>query len=174
MSPAHRDQTKVKKRNKDSDLMQPLPTSAESDVPASLEIKEITDPEVCLAQDHTQPADQQVLIPVSITTNRAPVKTAWAFVVCERLGFDRQEALSLAHVFVHFSSLKHALMLGNILNKQETKEAEEEMAELPDGAKWIKKKPEVIWNKKKRGREDEKEADAMQSSQPWVGLLRAK
>jgi hypothetical protein len=40
-------QTKVKKRNKDSDLMQPLPTSAENDVPASLEIKEITDPEVC-------------------------------------------------------------------------------------------------------------------------------
>lgn len=65
-------------------------------------------------------------------------------------------------------------MLGNILNKQETKEAEEEMAELPDGAKWIKKKPEVIWNKKKRGREDGKEAEAMQSSQPWVGLLRAK
>jgi hypothetical protein len=114
------------------------------------------------------------LIPVSITTNRAPVKTAWAFVVCERLGFDRQEALSLAHVFVHFSSLKHALMLGNILNKQETKEAEEEMAELPDGAKWIKKKPETTWNRKKRSREDEKDAEAMQSSQPWVGLLRAK
>jgi hypothetical protein len=53
--------------------------------------------------------------------------------VAETIGFDRQEALSLAHVHVHISSLKHALMLGNILNPQETKEAQEEMAELPDG-----------------------------------------
>jgi hypothetical protein len=140
--------------------MQPLPTSVDIDQPASLEINEITDPEA--------------LIPISITTNRAPVKTAWAFVVSERLGFDRQEALSIAHVFVHFSSMKHALMLGNIYNKQETREAEEEMAELPDGAKWVKKKPETTWNRKKRGREEEKEAEAVQSSQPWVGLLRAK
>jgi hypothetical protein len=116
----------------------------------------------------------QLLIPVSITTNRAPVKTAWAFVVSERLGFDRQEALSIAHVFVHFSSLKHALMLGNILNKQETKDAEEEMSELPDGARWVKKKPETSWTSRKRGREEEEKVDLMQSSQPWVGLLRAK
>jgi hypothetical protein len=116
--------------------MQPLPTSVDIDQPASLEINEITDPEA--------------LIPISITTNRAPVKTAWAFVVSERLGFDRQEALSIAHVFVHFSSMKHALMLGNIYNKQETREAEEEMAELPDGAKWVKKKPETTWRKRRQ------------------------
>jgi len=160
MVEADDNQAKARKFNKDSDLMQPLPTSADIDQPASLEIKEITDPEA--------------LIPVSITTNRAPVKTAWAFVVSERLGFDRQEALSIAHVFVHFSSMKHALMLGNIYNKQETKEAEEEMSELPDGAKWIKKKPEPAWNGNKRRRDEPKETEATQSSQPWVGLLRAK
>jgi hypothetical protein len=65
-------------------------------------------------------------------------------------------------------------MLGNILNKQETREAEEEMSELPDGAKWVKKKPEAQWSGRKRGREEDKEQEATQSSQPWVGLLRAK
>lgn len=33
-------------------------------------------------------------------TNRAPILTAWATVVAERLGFKRVEALSIAHVFV--------------------------------------------------------------------------
>lgn len=111
---------------------------------------------------------------MTLTVNRSPVKTAWAFIVCERLGFDRQEALSLAHVFVHFSSLKHALMLGHILNPQETKEAEEELAELPDGAKWIKKKEEPKAFGRKRFRGEVKQEESVGSSQPWVGLLRAK
>jgi hypothetical protein len=65
-------------------------------------------------------------------------------------------------------------MLGNILNAQEVKEAEEELAELPDGAKWIKKKVETPSRGRKRGREEEKQSEVMQSSQPWVELLRAK
>jgi hypothetical protein len=48
------------------------------------------------------------------------------------------------------------------------------MSELPDGAKWIKKKPQPAWNGKKRRRDEPKEMEATQSSQPWVGLLRAK
>lgn len=39
-------QTHVKKRTKDSDLMQPLSNGADDSLPASLEIKEILDPEV--------------------------------------------------------------------------------------------------------------------------------
>lgn len=31
----------------------------------------------------------------SVVVNRAPVMTAWACVVAERLGFQRQEALSI-------------------------------------------------------------------------------
>jgi hypothetical protein len=97
--------------------------------------------------------------------------------VAETIGFDRQEALSLAHVHVHISSLKHALMLGNILNPQETKEAQEEMAELPDGAAWVNKgkKKEPVRDKFGRRRRDlEEEEKAVGSAQPWVGLMRAK
>jgi translation elongation factor EF-1beta len=65
-------------------------------------------------------------------------------------------------------------MLGHILNPQETKEAEEELAELPDGAKWIKKKEEPKAFGRKRFRGEEKQSESVGSSQPWVGLLRAK
>lgn len=118
----------------------------------------------------------QALIPITLTVNRAPVKTAWAFIVAESMGFDRQEALSIAHVHVHISSLKHALMLGNILNPQETREAEEEVGELPDGAAWIKRGKGK--EKERRGKygkgKGEEEEKPVGSSQPWVGLMRSK
>jgi len=88
-----------------------------------------------------------------MTVNRAPVKTAWAYVVATRLGFDVQEALSIAHVHVHISSMKHALMLGNILNKEETREAEAEIRELPGDEKWLKKdrpRPRARGGRRKR------------------------
>jgi hypothetical protein len=120
----------------------------------------------------------QVLIPVSVTVNRAPVKTAWAYTVALRMGFDVQEALSIAHVYVHLSSMKHALMLGNILNKEETKAAEEELRELPGDEPWfLKKKAEKEaqskygWNRKGKQKEV---ANPIGSSQPWVGILKAK
>lgn len=37
----------TKKRTKDSDMLQPLANGPEEVLPASLEIKEILDPEVC-------------------------------------------------------------------------------------------------------------------------------
>ena len=43
---------------------------------------------------------QETLRAKSVVTNRAPILTAWATVVAERLGFKRAEALSIAHVFV--------------------------------------------------------------------------
>ena len=36
------------------------------------------------------------MAPATVTINRAPVLTLWAAVVAERLGFDADEALSLA------------------------------------------------------------------------------
>lgn len=84
----------------------------------------------------------------------------------------------MAHVYVHLSSLKHALMLGNILNKQETAAAQEELNELPgaDPDRWKKKEDRIRgpgWKGKQRA-----EAEAAQakvgSSQPWVGILRAR
>jgi hypothetical protein len=117
---------------------------------------------------------------VSVTVNRAPVKTAWAYTVALKMGFDVQESLSIAHVYVHLSSLKHALMLGNILNPQETKEAEDELAELPGGderpwASGSKKDAGGASYSKGKGRGwEERETSAIGSSQPWVGILRAR
>lgn len=112
-----------------------------------------------------------------MTVNRAPIKTAWAYVVARRIGFDLQEALSIAHVYVHFSSLKHALMLGNILNPQETREAEEEISELPGWRKETEKVGEGSKGARKgRGRMwgNAREGEKGMSSQPWVDILRAK
>jgi hypothetical protein len=39
--------------------------------------------------------DVEVLKKKSAIINRAPVMTAWAMVVAERLGFQREEALSI-------------------------------------------------------------------------------
>lgn len=120
---------------------------------------------------------------MTVSVNRAPIKTAWTYVVARRLGFDLQEALSIAHVYVHFSSLKHALMLGNILNPQETREAEEEISELPGWRKEGEKIGESSRNgagvgaaRRGKGRMwgNAREGEKGQSSQPWVDILRAK
>lgn len=78
-----------------------------------------------------------------------------------------QESLSLAHVYVHIGSLKHALALGNILSPEKTRDAEEEIRELPGEADY--RKPYTSPHKRKRF-----EDKAVGSSQPWVGLLRSK
>ena len=76
--------------------------------------------------------------------------------------------------------MKHALMLGNILNKEETKEAQEELRELPGGEleKWGKKAREAVeekrtWRNKGKPK-DKTVAQIVGSSQPWVQILRAK
>lgn len=102
---------------------------------------------------------------MNVTVNRAPIKTAWAYCVARRLGFDVEESLSLAHVYVHIGSLKHALTLGNILNAQETRDAEEEIRELPGES--------AYHTPGKRKRKDAEES-VVGSSQPWVGLLKTK
>jgi len=109
-----------------------------------------------------------------VTTNRAPVKTAWAYVVSRKLGFDVQESLSIAHVYTHISSTKHALALGNILTPAETKEAEQDMRELPreEGFEWIKDRSKEK-KRKGRGKVDE-EVRVVGSSQPWVGIMKAR
>ena len=114
---------------------------------------------------------------MSITVNRAPVKTAWAYVVATRFGFDCREALSIAHVHVHISSMKHALMLGNILNADETREAEAEVRELPGDERWGTKKDVRSgrdgWRGKAR-RGEKEEVKSVGSSQPWVGIMRSR
>ncbi|SPO25398.1 uncharacterized protein UTRI_03186_B [Ustilago trichophora] len=46
--------------------------------------------------------------------NRAPVMTAWATILLEKLGFSRPEALSLAHCYVNYTSTMRGISLGII------------------------------------------------------------
>jgi hypothetical protein len=41
---------------------------------------------------------EEALYAKSVVINRSPCMVAWAFIVCERLGFTRSESLSIAHV----------------------------------------------------------------------------
>lgn len=127
--------------------------------------------------------DPQLLIPLTITSHRAPLKTAWAYTVSLRLGFDPQESLSIAHVYVHISSLKHALQLGNILNKEETREAEDELRDLPGLEEWVDIRKGVQGRNgngygkakgKGKWRGQVVRDDKVGSSQPWVGLMKSR
>jgi hypothetical protein len=109
-------------------------------------------------------------------TNRAPCMTAWAYIICEKMGFDRLESLSLgkaphsrclqrnlilavASTFTSVTSTKHALALGNIYDPQQTRDAQLEMDELP--------RPE----KRARGGEDGEQGG---HAQPWVSIMKRR
>jgi hypothetical protein len=88
--------------------------------------------------------------------------TAWAYIILEKMGFDRMEALSLASVFTSVTSTQHALNLGNIYDEAQTKDAMLELAQLP-------------MQQRKRRRVNGEEDDDDNSggnAQPWVGLMR--
>ncbi|GAA5959846.1 hypothetical protein JCM8115_004877 [Rhodotorula mucilaginosa] len=89
-----------RKRTRESDLDRPLPSRApkETTVDEDFDFDEI-EAEEALAQK-------------SCLVNRAPVMTAWACVVAERLGFKRQEALSIAHVFTDMNAASKGVSLG--------------------------------------------------------------
>jgi len=48
----------------------------------------------------------------TLQINRAPVLTLWAFVVAERLGFERAEALTLAKAVAGLTAHKKGTRLG--------------------------------------------------------------
>ncbi|GAA6062582.1 hypothetical protein JCM10212_004177 [Sporobolomyces blumeae] len=89
-----------RKRGRESDLDQPLPTKHDkgSEVEQDLDFDEI---EV-----------EEALVHKACIVNRAPVMTAWATVVAEHLGFSRQEALSIAHVFTNLNATSKGVALG--------------------------------------------------------------
>ncbi|OWZ77809.1 hypothetical protein C365_03564 [Cryptococcus neoformans Bt85] len=146
-----------KKRGRDSDLLQPLKEDeTEEDTPIDINFQFMT--------------ERGQLQGIRVITNRAPVKTAWAYSICMRLGFTHLESLSFAQAYVHINSLKHALMLGNILGEEETREAQRELEDLPDGEQgsWSKKRG------RKPGKDQVTATVAVRSSQPWVGILGSK
>ncbi|KAH8919900.1 hypothetical protein BT69DRAFT_1266106 [Atractiella rhizophila] len=98
-------QPKKRKRDqgfsRDVDLDRPLPNSApsrHSEIRTSLDFNEIL--------------DETILQTQSVVVNRAPVMTAWATVVAERLGFNREEALSIAHAYTEMNATSKATYLG--------------------------------------------------------------
>ncbi|TDL29570.1 hypothetical protein BD410DRAFT_709803 [Rickenella mellea] len=56
--------------------------------------------------------DEDVLTTKSVVVNRAPVMTAWATVVAERLGFKREEALSIASAYTEMNAISKGVSIG--------------------------------------------------------------
>lgn len=68
------------------------------------------------------------LLAHTVKINRAPVMTAWALVCCLRLGFNEQEALSLAHSFTDLNATSKAISLGIKPRPSESKARETELS----------------------------------------------
>ncbi|SCV72642.1 BQ2448_4179 [Microbotryum intermedium] len=92
--------SKPSKRKRGSDLDRPLPTK---DVPTDFVDSDLDFEEILY---------EEALLKKSCITNRAPVMTAWATVVAERLGFRRQEALSIAQVYTDMNATSKGVSLG--------------------------------------------------------------
>ncbi|KAF7292392.1 Glutamine synthetase [Mycena chlorophos] len=56
--------------------------------------------------------DEEVLKTKSTVVNRAPLLTAWATLVAERVGFQREEALSIASVFTELNAISKGIAIG--------------------------------------------------------------
>ncbi|KAI0719586.1 hypothetical protein C8T65DRAFT_706263 [Cerioporus squamosus] len=89
-----------KKRKRDDDLNELLPEKSpeEGDSYGSLDFHEVL--------------DEEAIKPKYTVVNRAPVMMAWAFVVAERLGFQREEALSIASVYTEMNAISKGVSLG--------------------------------------------------------------
>ncbi|KAH9938184.1 uncharacterized protein B0H18DRAFT_1205469 [Fomitopsis serialis] len=99
------------KRKRDDDLNEFLPDRPPDDgeLYGSLEFKE--------------ELDETILTKKSTLVNRAPIMMAWAFVVAERLGFQREEALSIASVYTEMNAITKGVSLG-IFDKSKGKGVE--------------------------------------------------
>lgn len=106
--------------------------------------------------------DFQAIRTATVKTNRAPCMTAWAYVILEKMGFDRMEALSLASVFTSVTSTQHALNLGNIYDESQTRDAVLELSQLPMQQR----------KRRKANGEEEEDENRGGNAQPWVGLMR--
>ncbi|RDX55584.1 hypothetical protein OH76DRAFT_751615 [Lentinus brumalis] len=88
------------KRKRDDDVNELLPDKPpqEGDSYGSLDFHEVL--------------DEEAIKPKYTVVNRAPVMMAWAFVVAERLGFQREEALSIASVYTEMNAISKGVSLG--------------------------------------------------------------
>lgn len=83
-----------KKRKRDDDLLLPLPEDSDSSASGRAKAKDKEAASIP-SFDFKEVTDEAVLKTKKVVINRAPVMSAWAYVVAERLGFARSEALSI-------------------------------------------------------------------------------
>ena len=112
--------------------------------------------------------------------------TAWAYIIAEKMGFERVEALSLgelvfffhhiswvhllklsslrvASVFTSITSTHHALALGNVYNDKERRDAELEVSFVPGGGSGK--------GRSSKAADEEREGGY---AQPWVSIMGRK
>ncbi|KAJ6598982.1 hypothetical protein DFH09DRAFT_1243465 [Mycena vulgaris] len=87
-----------RKQTEDVNEFLPVPKDISADVSGNLEFNEIL--------------DEDVLKTKSAVVNRAPLMTAWSTLVAERLGFQREEALSIASVFTELNAISKGISMG--------------------------------------------------------------
>lgn len=73
--------------------------------------------------DFKEVTDEAELEIRSTVVNRAPIMTAWAMVVAEKLGFKREEALSIASAYTELNAISKGTSLG-IMGKGKTPASE--------------------------------------------------
>ncbi|KAI0081739.1 hypothetical protein K474DRAFT_1635035 [Panus rudis PR-1116 ss-1] len=88
------------KRKRDNDLNEFLPD------------RQVDEGETYGDLDFGEILDEEVLMPKFTVSNRAPIMAAWSFVVAERLGFQREEALSIATVYTEMNAISKGVSLG--------------------------------------------------------------
>ncbi|KAF8138409.1 hypothetical protein EV363DRAFT_1252028 [Boletus edulis] len=98
-----------KKRKRDDDLNELLPEAPPDETSAYG------------SMDFNDVLDEEVLKVKSTVTNRAPLMTAWATIVAERLGFEREEALSIGSVYTEMNAVAKGVSLG-IVDRSRQKE----------------------------------------------------
>ncbi|KAF9247293.1 hypothetical protein BU15DRAFT_84810 [Melanogaster broomeanus] len=73
--------------------------------------------------DFSEVLDEEVLKTKRTVVNRAPLMTAWATVVAEHLGFEREEALSIGSVYTEMNAVTKGVSLG-LIDESRKKEIE--------------------------------------------------
>ncbi|KAL5530672.1 GLN1 [Sanghuangporus sanghuang] len=89
-----------RKRKRDDDLNEPLPNGPDNESTSlgSLDFNEVL--------------DEETLLTKAAVVNRAPVMSVWATIVAERLGFKREEALSIASAYTEMNAISKGVSLG--------------------------------------------------------------
>ncbi|EIM88056.1 uncharacterized protein STEHIDRAFT_167419 [Stereum hirsutum FP-91666 SS1] len=88
---------KVAKKNDQNEFL-PDKIHEQGDEVGSLEFDEIL--------------DEEMLKGKFVVINRAPIMMAWSFLVAERMGFQREEALSIASVYTEMNAISKGASLG--------------------------------------------------------------